>query len=206
MRLLLIHSDSIEYSAKKETPVAETDVISDDSLTEALVVFCAVEAVDEDDPEDVMTRAVAEIKETVEKLGTTNIMIYPYAHLASNLSSPDVAVAVMKGMESALLAEGTFTVKRAPFGWYKAFTLSCKGHPLSELSRTILPGGDEEKAKQSKKEVAHEFFVLTPDGSRHDATDFADTSAFGRLVSKEIGLGTETGGEIHLGNPVVDPL
>ncbi len=195
MRLLLIHSDSIEYSAKKETPVAETDIIAEDSLTEALVVFCAVESVDEDDPEDVTAQAVSGIKETVQKLGTTNIMLYPYAHLSSDLSAPDVAISVMKGMESALLAEGTYTVKRAPFGWYKAFTLSCKGHPLSELSRTILPGGGEEKAKEAKKEITHEFFVLTPDGTRHDAADYADTSVFGRLVSKEIGLGTETGGE-----------
>jgi threonyl-tRNA synthetase len=28
-------------------------------------------------------------------------------------------------------------VSRAPFGWYKAFKISCKGHPLSELSREI---------------------------------------------------------------------
>jgi len=28
-------------------------------------------------------------------------------------------------------------VHRAPFGWYKSFKISCKGHPLSELSREM---------------------------------------------------------------------
>ncbi|MBI2578761.1 MAG: threonine--tRNA ligase [Candidatus Aenigmarchaeota archaeon] len=45
--------------------------------------------------------------------------------------------------------ESSYKVYRAPFGWYKSFTLKCKGHPLSELSREIRPG---EEAKQEEKE------------------------------------------------------
>jgi hypothetical protein len=37
------------------------------------------------------------------------------------------------------LKNKNFNVKRAPFGWYKSFKISCKGHPLSELSREIIP-------------------------------------------------------------------
>ncbi|KAF5414305.1 MAG: Threonine--tRNA ligase [Candidatus Methanophagaceae archaeon] len=41
-------------------------------------------------------------------------------------------------------------VKKAPFGWYKAFTLRCKGHPLSELSRkiTVLEGAEVGEVKE----------------------------------------------------------
>jgi threonyl-tRNA synthetase len=39
-------------------------------------------------------------------------------------------------MESMLQEEGV-KVHRVPFGWYKSFKISCKGHPLSELSREI---------------------------------------------------------------------
>ena len=37
--------------------------------------------------------------------------------------------------DAQILLKEKFTVSRAPFGWYKSFNLSCKGHPLSELSR-----------------------------------------------------------------------
>ena len=162
MRLLLIHSDFIEYEAKKKTGMAEETTLLSDRAEDALAVFCAVEAVDEDDLEGVVEQALAEIQLVADKLSVETIVVYPYAHLSSDLSRPDAAIWSLKALEEGLSEMG-FAVKRAPFGWYKSFTLSCKGHPLSELSKTILPS--EEGAKKEKKEVTHEFFVMTPDGS-----------------------------------------
>jgi len=197
MQLLLIHSDNIEYSAQKKTPVAEEEIIPQDSLDEALTVFCAVESIDEDDIEGTVKKAVAEILETSKKLGTKNIMLYPYAHLSSDLSSPKAAVEVLKKMEAGCLCEEDYTIKRAPFGWYKSFKLSCKGHPLSELSRTITPGDVEEKPE--KKKVTHEFFVMTPEGEVKDYKDYADNSPLGMLIKKETGMSKESGKEpIHV--------
>ncbi|EHQ36027.1 threonine--tRNA ligase [Methanoplanus limicola] len=193
MQLLLIHSDNIEYSAQKKTPVAEEEIIPQDSLDEALTVFCAVESSDEDDIEGTVKKAVAEILETSKKLGTKNIMLYPYAHLSSDLSSPKAAVEVLKKMEAGCSCEEDYTIKRAPFGWYKSFKLSCKGHPLSELSRTITPGDVEEKPE--KKQVTHEFFVMTPEGEVKDYKDYADNSPLGMLIKKETGMGKESGKE-----------
>jgi threonyl-tRNA synthetase len=196
MRLLLIHSDFIEYEAKKRTGMAEDTDVLRDSAEEALAVFCAVEAVDEDDLPGVVEQAMAEIGLVADKLSVENIVIYPYAHLSSDLSRPDAAVWALKAMETGLRDAGFF-VKRAPFGWYKSFKLSCKGHPLSELSKTILPS--EEGVKREKKEVTHEFFVLTPDGKRHETKEFLDDSPFGCLVKKELGAPAAGGGEpIHV--------
>lgn len=192
MRLLLIHSDKIEYIARKKTPVAEESVVIEDSLEEALTIFCAVESVDENDPAFVIGKATTEIIETAKKLGTTNIMLYPYAHLSSDLSSPKIAIEILKGIAEKCSEDETLTVRRAPFGWYKAFSLSCKGHPLSELSRTIVPGEGE---KPEKKVVEHEFFVLTPEGKCRDYKEYADDSIFGKLVKKETGMGVESGTE-----------
>ncbi|MDD1704034.1 MAG: threonine--tRNA ligase [Methanoregula sp.] len=193
MRLLLIHSDYIEYEAKKKTKMAEESTVLADSQTEALTVFCAVESVDGDDPENVVMQAVSEIDKVADQVKVDNIVIYPYAHLSSDLASPELAITVLKALETELAAEG-FTVKRAPFGWYKSFKLSCKGHPLSELSKTILPG-DESAPKKEKKEVTHDWFVLTPDGEQHDWKDYTDDSAFGCLVKKELGVAVPVGGE-----------
>ena len=193
MRLLLIHSDYIEYEAKKKTKMAEEEAVLADSQAEALTVFCAVESVDEDDPESVIMQAVAEVDKVADQVNVDNIVIYPYAHLSSDLSSPEFAVKVLRALKDELEAEG-FSVKRAPFGWYKAFKLSCKGHPLSELSKTIVPD-EEGRAKKEKKEITHEWFVLTPDGVKHDFREYADDSPFGCLVQKEVGIAKPVGGE-----------
>ena len=185
MRLLLIHSDHIEYEARKKTKVAEEDVVPKDALDEALAVFCAVESVDEENIGDAVRQAADEIITTARQLGTTNIMIYPYAHLSSDLASPEAAVSALRGIEETVAGEGDFVVKRAPFGWYKAFSLSCKGHPLSELSRTIVPG---EAAAAPKKEIQHEFFVFTPEGERKDAAIYAEENTpLASLIRKELG-------------------
>ena len=193
MRLLLIHSDYIEYEAKKRTKIAEECTVLSDREEEALTVFCAVESIDEEDLEGVVLQAIAEVKKTAGQVNVTKIVVYPYAHLSSDLSSPETAVTVLKALKAGLEDEG-FAVKRAPFGWYKSFKLSCKGHPLSELSKTIVPGEDG-AVKKEKKEVTHDWFVLTPDGKKHDYKEFLDNSAFGCLVKKELGVAVPTGGE-----------
>ena len=193
MRLLLIHSDYIEYEAKKKTKIAEECTVLSDREEEALTVFCAVESIDEEDLEGVVLQAIAEVKKTAGQVNVTKIVVYPYAHLSSDLSSPETAVTVLKALKAGLEDEG-FAVKRAPFGWYKSFKLSCKGHPLSELSKTIVPGEDG-AVKKEKKEVTHDWFVLTPDGKKHDYKEFLDNSAFGCLVKKELGVAVPTGGE-----------
>lgn len=195
MRLLLIHTDFIEYEAKKPTGMAEETSILKDSEEEALAVFCAVEAMDEDDLEGVVEQALSEIGLVADKLSVEKIVVYPYAHLSNDLARPDAAVWALRALETGLHDAG-FHVKRAPFGWYKAFRLSCKGHPLSELSRTITPS---EEAKKEKKEITREFFVLTPDGTTHDAHDYDNDSPFGSLIRKELGLPVPPGGEpVHV--------
>ena len=78
------------------------------------------------------------------------IVVYPYAHLSSTLASPDLAEKFLKDAESSLKHD--FEVARAPFGWYKAFTLASKGHPLSELSREFSAGEKQEEVKATERE------------------------------------------------------
>ncbi|MDP2218161.1 MAG: threonine--tRNA ligase [Methanolobus sp.] len=190
MQLLLIHSDYIEYEVKKSTPVAEEieESFRTGRLEEALTAFMAVEKADESDVDDIINKAVGEIRNVAGQVKAANVMLYPYAHLSSDLSSPKVAVAVLKGVEKAL--SGDYNVKRAPFGWYKAFRISCKGHPLSELSRSIVPQGKPAVCAEpvvcipeEKEEVVSEalkaestaksyWHILTPDGQLHSTEDF----------------------------------
>ncbi|MDD1754630.1 MAG: threonine--tRNA ligase [Methanothrix sp.] len=174
MQLLLIHSDFIEFEAKRPTKMAEEidDQAKKGRLEEALCAFIAVEKFDEDDPEAVIAEGAKQITDVAGQVHAARIMLYPYAHLSPNLSTPATAIKILKGLQETL--SGNFEVMRAPFGWYKAFTLSCKGHPLSELSRSIKLGEGEvvsEALKSEAKAVSY-WKVMDLNGDLIDADKF----------------------------------
>ena len=171
MKLLLIHSDFIEYEVKeKAIPHPEDITLMKDRLDEALTVFIAVEKVDEKAPTQAVEEASKEITKTATQLKVRNIMLYPYAHLSSDLASAKAGKEILIQLEHEVKQQD-FNVKRSPFGWYKAFTISCKGHPLSELSREIIPG-KEKKAVEKEKEIISQWCILTPQGELIDAEKF----------------------------------
>lgn len=192
MRILLIHSDYLNYTVKKETPVAEEieEAKKKGSFDDSLVVFTAVEKDDENNPEGIVKNLVKEVIKTNDQVKAENIVLYPYAHLSSSLSSPKVAVQILKDVEQALLDEN-LTVKRVPFGWYKSFEISCKGHPLSELSRTIT--ADDEETKVERK--PSKWQILEGDKIT-EIDDFKfENHAFKQLVDYETGRGASDEGE-----------
>ena len=192
MRILLIHSDYLNYNVKNKTPVAEDieEAKKAGSFDDSLVVFTAVEKDDENNPEGIVKNLVAEVKKANDQVKAENIVLYPYAHLSSSLSSPKVAVQILKDAEAALKEED-FTVQRVPFGWYKAFEISCKGHPLSELSRSIT--ADEEETKTERK--PSKWQILEGNTiTQIDDFDFTN-KAFKQLVDYELGCGASDEGE-----------
>ena len=142
MKTLYIHSDYLEFTVKKSTPVAEkiSDEQKEGRFEELLIAFISVENQDEENPEAVVQKAVEDIEDIAKKVKSRRLALYPYAHLSSSLGSPSTAIKILQGMEG-VLAQKDYEVHRVPFGWYKAFKISCKGHPLSELSREIRVEG-----------------------------------------------------------------
>ncbi len=185
MKLLLIHADYMEYEVKKKTKLAEPFDGKGERVEEVLVAFTSVE---KGDDEEIAKKAAAEIREVARKVGAERIMIYPYAHLSSNLADADTAVTLLKLIESEL---SDFEVHRSPFGWYKAFKISCKGHPLSELSREI--GGEAEieitKALRDEEEkVVSYWYILTPEKELVEVEkfDFTGYEKLKKFVNYEI--------------------
>ena len=176
MRILQLHSNYIEYKPiQKEIAMAEEADKEAKRLEEIVVLFTAVE---EGDDEAVAKKAIEEVKSFLEKLKVNRILIYPYAHLSSNLAKPSEALKVVKAMEVYAKAEGIETY-RAPFGWNKQFTISIKGHPLAEQSRVILPkkAEKEEAEKVSEALKAEEklesfWYILQPDGKMVPVGEF----------------------------------
>lgn len=195
MRVLLIHSDYLKYQTKSKTKIAEE--IDDDKkqgeFNESLVAFTAVEKEDEADIEMAIKNAVKEIVNVYSQVKAENVVLYPYAHLSSSLSAPDAAKTILKGIEEAVSAEG-IDVFRVPFGWYKAFEVSCKGHPLSELSRTIGTEKSEEDIEEEKAES--KWFIFDNDELiETDKFQYNTRKQLKQLVEYELGEGESTGEE-----------
>lgn len=167
MRILTIHSDYVEVETKSKAIKSAEEGIKELKEKECLVVFSSVEKGDTAKIADAYADEVAKVAEQVK---TKNIVLYPYVHLTSNPASPSIAMEVLIEGERALREKG-YSVKHAPFGWYKAFTLKAKGHPLSELSREIKEvagkkeesGGISESLKK-EKETKSRFYIMDMKG------------------------------------------
>lgn len=152
MKILAIHADFIEFAAKKKAyPKAEEANKDKHKIEECLVIFTAVEKSDEADKDTLLKLYLKEIKDLANQVNATNVVLYPYAHLSSNLSKPEFGQQVMQEAEIELKKDKSYSVSRAPFGWYKSFNISCKGHPLSELSREIHP--EQSQLKRNSKDT-----------------------------------------------------
>lgn len=166
LRILQLHSNYITYEpVKKEIDTAEETGKEERRIDEVVVLFTAVE---EGDNENVSFHAIKEVKDFLKKLGVNKILIYPYAHLSSNLAKPALALKVLKAMEEKA-KENKIETLRAPFGWNKKFTISIKGHPLAEQSRVIQPEESKEEEKVSEalkaeEKIKSQWFILQEDG------------------------------------------
>jgi len=199
VRLLLVHADRFEYEVR-EKAVKEPEPLDEShkrgALENGLVVFSTVEKNDEQEPEQIATNAASSIEEVLVWLKTKRVMVYPYAHLSTSLASREPAISILKALEEKLAQKG-YEVSRSPFGWYKSFTITAKGHPLSELSRTITV---DTKSRQAAPAVKTEYVIMDLEGKLHSPEDFAfgpHDAEFKSLVEKEALKKGLTGGEPH---------
>ncbi len=154
MKILCLHSDFIEVEPKSKALKSAEDVEKvKKRINECLVVFTSVES---GDSKDIVNNAYEEINKISEQVKCNNIVIYPFVHLSANPAPPEVAMEILKELEKKFP-----NVYRAPFGWYKEFTIKCKGHPLAELSREIKTVKKREEVVEKIKKT---HFILTEDG------------------------------------------
>ncbi len=170
MKILALHSDFIEFEAKKKAIKAPEKIEKKSSrIEECLVVFVAVERRDETNPglsAENLSKNIVDIASTVN---TRRIILYPYVHLTNQPSSAKTGLQVLQDAEEKLRKE--FEVHRSPFGWYKSFSISVKGHPLSELSREFGPEKESDSLKKERK-LASYWYILTEDGKLNEVGSF----------------------------------
>jgi threonyl-tRNA synthetase len=184
MRILQLHSNFIVFKpVQKEISIAEEAELKENRVEEVVVLFIAIE---EGDNTEIAQKAIDDIRAFLGKQKTNRILIYPFAHLSSNLSNPSEALKIIKAMEAYAKDKGIETY-RAPFGWNKQFTISIKGHPLAEQARSYAPtpvaaeakaeGGAKEEepvsaALKAEDKMQSFWYVILPDGSLVPVEEF----------------------------------
>ena len=175
MRILQLHCDSIEYTpTKKEIRTAE-DIENPQThrLEEIVVAFVAIE---DGDDSSVAKNAISQISNSMENIGCKKLLLYPYAHLSSNLAKPSVAMSLLSEMEKEA---SHLDVSHSPFGWTKSYKLQVKGHPLAESSKVIskdsVVEAEEEitsDALKGESKIRSYWKIMSPDGSMVNIGDF----------------------------------
>ena len=173
MRMLFLHADFIEYEPiSKEIQLAEEGIpIAKKRMEDLIVVLTAVES---EDDENTASDSSTEIRKYGDLVKCDQVLIYPYAHLSSNLASPNVALQILQSLEMGVRKSFPI-VARAPFGWTKSFNIKVKGHPLAENARTITgqfklskspdkSGNDESTALKAEETVRSSWHILEVGG------------------------------------------
>jgi len=160
MKLLMIHSAPFSFRATEQTKFAEKiepPVVREAAVDDALVVMIAAEKNDEKTADAVVARAREEIQKVFQQTGAKSIVLYPYSHLSNNLGRPENSLRIIRMMRAAM---EDLPIIRCPFGWYKSFEMAGRGHPMSELSRSIEIGAAEALAFAMKTGREHPVAAL----------------------------------------------
>jgi threonyl-tRNA synthetase len=191
MKILSLHCDYIKFKPLKKA-LKEPEQLSKErekeiNVKDPLVILTAIEKQDEKNP-NIVSEYVKNIEDLIKQVNATNIVLYPYAHLSPSLSSPDFALKTMESAEKELIKNKKLKITRAPFGYYKEFELKCKGHPLSELSRSIGDNTETKTTKAVSKEENIDYKQLLREVSKSklDTSKLKDNDH--RIIGKQMDL------------------
>ncbi|MEM5778184.1 MAG: threonine--tRNA ligase [Candidatus Aenigmatarchaeota archaeon] len=192
MRILQFHSDFIEYAPiEKEIRNAEEAEKKTVRYENIVVLYTAIE---KEDTTAIAKKAVDEIKQSLEVIKCNKILIYPFVHLSNNPASAELALKILKEMESYAKESGLETY-RAPFGWNKAFSLKIKGHPLAEQSKVFTKESVKEipEALKSEEKLKSFWYILDTNGNLIplEKFDFKNHVKLKKLADYEIAKSRE---------------
>ena len=106
MKILAIHADKLTVEPqKKAIKEAEEPQKKKEEFKECLVIFSAVEKKDANNMKEIADKTAQEIMDILQQVKAKKIVLYPYAHLSSDLASPKDALEVLKEIEGILLSK-----------------------------------------------------------------------------------------------------
>ncbi|WP_455143192.1 threonine--tRNA ligase [Candidatus Hodarchaeum mangrovi] len=184
MQLLLIHSHGFAWKINEKAikdPEPLDEVLGEYSTeSSVLIVFISVEVEDTKNRDKVILQGSDEIIHALNDIKETNVIIYPWVHLTkTNPARSSEALEMLRELTTNIkIKNRKLNIIRAPFGYYKSFSINCKGHALAERSKEILGDIDIKssievtKALEAEDQTKSEFFILTEFGEKVNFRDF----------------------------------
>src|SRR3989338_6983849 len=189
MKILTLHCDYVKFKSLKKALKDVEELSAKDKeeheVKECLLVLTSIE---QGDSSKEVKQLIEAIEKTAKEVKTDNIVLYPYAHLSSNLAKPNTALELLKESEAQLSKKFKHTI-RAPFGYYKELEFKCKGHPLAELSKEFRSEGQTEtKSKIVVKEepIDHKKLLNQISRSKLDTSKLKDNDH--RILGQKLDL------------------
>jgi threonyl-tRNA synthetase len=150
MRVMQLDVNSIAFEpTEPEIRTHEPAEKKKVSVKNALVLLASVER---GDTEAFASKAVKDAVDFAGKNKITTVVLYPYAHLSSNLEEPQRSMNLYQYMVKEA-EKSNLKIIAAPFGWTKALSIDIKGHPLAELSRNYGATSKAEKVQKGTRKV-----------------------------------------------------
>lgn len=137
MKILQLDLDNMTYEPiKPEASVYEDTEEKKVSIDNTVAILVSVE---KGDTEETAKAAMADTLAFMEKQKMKKLVIYPFAHLSNSLAEPKDAMEILQKMAKEV--PSSIEVKKAPFGWNKRLSISIKGHPLAEMTKSYDSAG-----------------------------------------------------------------
>ena len=174
MKVLQLHVDFVEYEPIQiESSVYEDVEKKVYRVDDALLLLISIE---KDDSEELADEVVKDSLDFMDRMKINRLVLYPYAHLSTNLAPPHKALNILKKIREEASSK-KIQIYYAPFGWNKRLVISVKGHPLAEQLKSygdrIESGGEPlSKALLMEEKLKSYWFILTPDGGMTPIEDF----------------------------------
>jgi len=128
MRILALHCDFVKYEPiEKEVKIAEEAEKKPVLIKEVLLLLTAIESKDN---EETLIKMKQNLERVIKEIGVKRILIYPFAHLSTDLKKPSEALVLINKMKEEF--SKIIETHKAPFGWNKSLEIKVKGHPLAE--------------------------------------------------------------------------
>ncbi len=180
MKILQLDVEKMEYElVSPEASVYEQSDKKKFSVEDAVVLLVSIE---KGDNKEVADQAIEDALKFMEAEKRKKLLIYPFAHLSSNLANPKDAMELINYMYER--ASKRCEAMKAPFGWNKKWDIKIKGHPLAEQSKSYAPtekgaakGSEEKKeevseALKQEEKVVSTWYILTPEGKLVPVKEF----------------------------------
>lgn len=175
MKIMQLHVDYVEYEpVQPEVEIYEEAERKIHRIEEALLLLTSIE---KGDHRLLAQKVIDDAAAFMEKLRIPRLVIYPYAHLSTNLAPPIKAMEILSAMKERAKILG-LDYYAAPFGWNKRLVIAVKGHPLAEQLRSYVaeevakPSEEVPQALLLEEKLESYWYILTPDGEMIPVEEF----------------------------------